>query len=57
MYIFLALFFLELEMFQTKVAEKIQTHIVCQITLLEIPAVYTIMWKNTLEPGRPQMTI
>jgi len=28
----LAQFFLELEMFQTKVVEKIKTHILCSIT-------------------------
>ena len=24
---------------------------------LEIPAIYEIMWKNTVEPDRPHMTI
>ena len=47
-------------MFQTKVIEKIKTRILCSVTFffffLENRAVYEIMWKNTVEPGRPQMT-
>jgi hypothetical protein len=43
-------------MFQTKFAEKIETHILCSITLSENRAVYE-MWKNMVEPDRPQMTI
>jgi uncharacterized protein (DUF362 family) len=31
--LYLAEFFLEWEMFQTKVVEKIKTHILCSITL------------------------
>jgi hypothetical protein len=55
---YLAQFFLEPEMFQTKVVEKIKTHILCSLTLFfENRAVYQIMWKNMLEPDRPQMTI
>jgi len=37
-------------MFQTKVLEKIRTHISCSVT-------YEIMWKNVVVPGRPQKTI
>jgi len=45
-------------MLQTKVVEKIKTHIFCSITFFfETPAIYEIMWKNIVEPGRPQMTI
>ena len=44
-------------MFQTKVVEKIKTHILCSITFFYIRAVYEIMRKNTVEPDRPQMTI
>jgi len=45
-------------MFQTKVVEKIKTHILCAITFfLENRAVYKIMWKNMVEPDRLQMTI
>jgi len=44
-------------MFQTKVAEKIKTHITCSITFFPpIRALYEIMWKNIVEPDRPQMT-
>jgi hypothetical protein len=44
---------------QTKVAEKIKTHILCSINFffLENLAVYEILWKNVVEPDRPQMTI
>jgi len=43
-------------MFQTKVAEKI--NIVCLLLLLkESHAIYEIMCKNIVQPGRPQMTI
>jgi len=50
--------FLELEMFQTKVVEKIKTHILCSIFFFfENRAVYEIMWKNVVERCRPHMTI
>ena len=44
-------------MFRTKVVEKIKTHILCSVTIFENLAVYEIIWKNTVEPGKPQMTI
>ena len=44
-------------MFQTKVLEKIKTHILCSITFSENRAVYEIVWTNIVEPDRPQMTI
>jgi hypothetical protein len=44
------------EMFQTKVVEKIKTHILCSVTF-ENRAVCEIMWKNIVDWGRPQMTI
>jgi hypothetical protein len=43
-------------MFQRKVAENIQTRILCSITFSENRAVYEIMWENPVEPDRPQMT-
>jgi len=44
-------------MFQTKVVEKIKTHILCLITFLsENRAVYEIMWKYIVERGRPTIT-
>jgi len=46
-------------MFQTKVVEKIKTHVLCSITFFffENLAVCVIMWTNIVEPDRPQMTI
>jgi len=46
-------------MFQTKVVEKIKTHILCSVIFffLENRAVYEITWKNNLERDRPQMII
>jgi len=46
-------------MLQTKVAEKIKTHVLFSINLFffENHVVYEIMWENTVERGRPQMTI
>jgi len=46
-------------MFQTKIVEKIKTFILCSKAFSppEIRAVYEIMWKNTVQPDRPQMTI
>jgi hypothetical protein len=46
-------------MFQTKVVERIETHILCSITPLSPPesrAVLEVMWKN-VALRRPQMTI
>jgi hypothetical protein len=31
-------------------------HILCSITFSENRAVYEIMWKNMVQPDRPQMT-
>jgi hypothetical protein len=54
----LAQFFLECEMFQTKVLEKNKTHVLCSITFFSKKVFfYEIKWKNFVEPGRPQMTI
>ena len=44
-------------MFQTKVVEKIKTHILCSITSPENGAVCEVMWKNIVQPDGPQMTI
>jgi hypothetical protein len=53
---YLARFFLEWEMFQTKVVEKIKTHILCLIPPPpENFAVYEIMWKNG--GVKPQITV
>jgi hypothetical protein len=45
-------------MFQTKVVEKIKTHILCSVIFFfENRAVSEVMWKDIVERGRPQMTI
>jgi len=56
---YLAPFFLELKMFQTKVVEKIKTHILCSVIFFSPHnrAVYDITWKNTVQPDRPKMII
>ena len=41
--LYLAQFLLEWKMFQTKVVEKIKTHILCLITFFENGAVYEVM--------------
>jgi hypothetical protein len=48
-----AQFFLEEEMFQTKFVEKIKTHFMIHFSP-ENRAVYEIMWKNMVQPDRPQ---
>jgi hypothetical protein len=55
--LYLTHFFLEWEMFQTEVAEKIKTHILCSITFFDNSADYEIMWKNSVEPGRTHENI
>ena len=44
---------------QTKVVQKLETLILCSITLFffENCTVYEIMWEDIVEQGRPQMTI
>ena len=53
----LAEFFLEWEMFHTKIVAKTKTHILSSVTFTDNRAVYEIMWKRMVETGRPQMTI
>jgi hypothetical protein len=45
--------------FQTKVVEKMKTHILWSVTFYfpENRAVCEIIWKIKVEPDRPQMTI
>jgi hypothetical protein len=52
-------FFWEWEMFQTKFLDKIKTHILCPVTFspCQNSAVYEMMWKNIVQPDRPQMTV
>jgi hypothetical protein len=54
---YLAQFFLELEIFQTKVVETIKTLFMFSNSFPENYAIYEIMCKNIVESGRPQMTI
>jgi hypothetical protein len=56
---YLAKYFLEWEVFQTKVVEKIKTHVLCWITFFfffENRAFYELMSENMVEPERPRMT-
>ena len=43
-------------MFQTKVVEKIKTHILCSVLFSENRIVYEIMSKNVVQTEGPQMT-
>jgi hypothetical protein len=51
--------FLESEIFHTKLAEKIKTHILGSINFFfeKKPAVCADMRKNTVDPSRPEMAI
>jgi len=40
----------------SKVVEKVKTHILCSVTFFR-KLCYEIMWKNVVEPERPQMII
>jgi len=45
-------------MFQTKVVEKIKTHILGSVPFFfEKGAICEKMWKNIVQPDRPQMKI
>jgi hypothetical protein len=45
-------------MFQKKFAEKFRTHIsYIKKNFSENRAAYEIMWKNAVEPDRPQRTV
>ena len=54
---YLAKLFLEWEMFQVKVVDKIKVHILCSMTFFRKSAVYKVMSKNMVEPKRLQMAI
>jgi len=49
--------FSEIELFQTTFVEEIKTHFVFSNLFSENPAVYEIMWKNFVEPDRPQTIV
>jgi hypothetical protein len=45
-------------MLQTKVVENTSKHkVYVQLLAFENRVVYEIMWKNTVDPGRPHRTI
>ena len=45
-------------MFQAKAVEKIKTYISYSIYIYFLNhTIYEIMWKNIVEPGRPQITM
>jgi len=46
-----------MRIFQTKVVDETKTHILCSVTFSENHVVCEVMWKNMVEPDRPQMTI
>jgi hypothetical protein len=47
-----------IKMFQTNFVEKIETHILCSINFFsKNSAVYELVWKNKVQPDRPQITI
>jgi hypothetical protein len=52
---YLAHFFLECDISQARVAEKIEKHVLCLITFFKIMSF--IIWKNCVAPKRPQITI
>ena len=54
---YLAVFILEWEIFQAKVVEKLKTHFMSNNSFVENRAGYEILWKNKIEPDKPQMTI
>jgi hypothetical protein len=43
--------------YPNKLLEKTKTHFMFNRLFSENHAVYEIMWKNIVEPGRPQMAI
>ena len=55
---YLAHFTYEWEMFQTKVVQKIKTHILCSVTFfLKSCRLWDNVGKNIVQRGRPQMAI
>ena len=50
-------FFLEWEMFHTKLVEKIKTQFVFKNFFFLNCVIYEITWENMVEPDKPKMTI
>jgi hypothetical protein len=44
-------------MLPTKFVKKIETHVLCSITLFENPTVYEIFWENIVESNRLHIKI
>ena len=53
----LAEFFSEWGLLQTEVVQKTKSHIFCSITSSKNRAIYETMWKNMVQPDKPQMEI
>jgi len=49
------LILLKMRSISDKAVEKIETHNVCSVTFSEYGRFYEIMWKNMLDPERPQI--
>ena len=49
--------FVGLGIFLTEGVEKIKIHILCSITLLKNRTICEKMWKNIIQPDRPQTTV
>jgi hypothetical protein len=54
---YLAEFFLEWEMFQTKIVEEIKTRFLCSVTFFRKSRRLWDNVENMIEPDKPQMTI
>jgi hypothetical protein len=48
---------LSLRTLRTKDVDKFEKHFLYSVTFFEYNAVYEIVWKNTVQRGRPQMKI
>jgi len=57
LYIYDNIFLRSMRNVADKVAHKIETRVFCSVTFFEIPPVYEIIWKGTVELDRPQVTI
>jgi hypothetical protein len=55
-FIYLAHFSLKGEIFSTNFVTKIKAHTMFKNVVSKNQAVYEIMWKNVVQPDRPQMT-
>jgi len=52
---YLAEFFVELEMFQTRVVEKTKIHILWSVTFSRKLCLCDVMWKNMVQPDKAQL--